>query len=107
MRAHFLPTPGPHRNDGTYGPPLWPAAPASKSPPCCGPLVPLRWVPGLGATSSLRQRSEGPTLNLINQRGTTIVPLVVKTLDDGDAYLRALDPDYADPGPDEVQQFAN
>ena len=55
----------------------------------------------------IRTRDLSENAQTINQRGTTIVPLVVKTLDDGDAYLRALDPDYADPGPDEVQQFAN
>jgi xylan 1,4-beta-xylosidase len=41
----------------------------------------------------------------INQRGTTIVPLTVKTLDNGDVFIRALDPAYATPGPDEVQKF--
>ncbi len=43
----------------------------------------------------------------INQRGTTIVPLDVRTLDNGDAYIRAIDPAYANPGPDEVQKFAD
>ena len=42
----------------------------------------------------------------INQRGVTIVPLDVKVLEDGEIYIRALDPAYANPGPDEVQQFA-
>lgn len=41
----------------------------------------------------------------INQRGTTIVPLDVKELPDGEIYIRALDPAYATPGPDEVQKF--
>ena len=41
----------------------------------------------------------------INQRGTTIVPLEVKIKDDGDIYIRANDPAYATPGPDEVQKF--
>jgi xylan 1,4-beta-xylosidase len=41
----------------------------------------------------------------INQRGTTIVPLEVKQLASGDIYIRALDPAYATPGPDEVQKF--
>lgn len=41
----------------------------------------------------------------INQQGTTIVPLDVKILDDGDIYMRAKDPRYATPGPDEVQTF--
>jgi arylsulfatase len=41
----------------------------------------------------------------INQSGTTIVPLEVKTLDNGEVYVRAKDPAYAKPGPDEVQRF--
>lgn len=41
----------------------------------------------------------------INQRGTTIVPLEVKVLPDGDVAIRALDPAYATPGPDEAQKF--
>jgi len=41
----------------------------------------------------------------INQRGTTIVPLEVKTLPDGDVYVRAKDSAYATPGPDEIQKF--
>lgn len=45
------------------------------------------------------------TAQTINQRGTTIVPLEVKILQDGDIHIRAKDPDYANPGPDEVQTF--
>ncbi|MEM9481689.1 MAG: family 43 glycosylhydrolase [Verrucomicrobiota bacterium] len=45
------------------------------------------------------------TAQTINQRGTTIVPLEVKVLDDGEIHIRAKDPAYANPGPDEVQQF--
>lgn len=41
----------------------------------------------------------------INQRGTTIVPLEVKVLDNGEIYIRAIDPAYAMPGPDENQKF--
>ena len=41
----------------------------------------------------------------INQRGTTIVPLEVKRLQDGEVFIRAKDPAYATPGPDEVQTF--
>ncbi|MCK5174682.1 MAG: glycoside hydrolase family 2, partial [Planctomycetes bacterium] len=41
----------------------------------------------------------------INQRGTTIVPLEVKIQKDGDIYIRAKDPAYATPGPEEVQKF--
>jgi len=53
----------------------------------------------------IRTRDLSENAQTINQRGTTIVPLEVRTLEDGDAYLRALDPDYASPGPDEVQKF--
>ena len=41
----------------------------------------------------------------INRRGTTIVPLEVRVLPDGDIYIRAKDPAYANPGPDENQKF--
>lgn len=41
----------------------------------------------------------------INQLGTTIVPLDVRTLPDGDVRIRAKDPAYASPGPDEAQRF--
>ncbi|QJE96512.1 family 43 glycosylhydrolase [Luteolibacter luteus] len=40
----------------------------------------------------------------INPRGTTIVPLEV-TMKDGEVIIRAKDPAYATPGPDEVQKF--
>jgi len=42
----------------------------------------------------------------INSQGTTLVPLSI-TLVDGDVAVRALDPHYATPGPEEVQKFAN
>ncbi|MBT28795.1 MAG: beta-xylosidase [Thalassobius sp.] len=45
------------------------------------------------------------TAQTINQRGTTIVPLDVKVLKNGEIYIRAIDPAYADPGPDENQHF--
>lgn len=41
----------------------------------------------------------------INQRGTTLVPLEVKVLASGEIHIRAKDPAYATPGPDEVQKF--
>ncbi|RYG68737.1 beta-xylosidase [bacterium] len=41
----------------------------------------------------------------INQRGTTIVPLDVQQLADGEIVIHALDPAYASPGPDEIQKF--
>ena len=50
-------------------------------------------------------RDLSETAQTINQRGTTIVPLNVRTLDNGDIEIRAIDPAYATPGPDEVQQF--
>ncbi len=44
------------------------------------------------------------TARTINQRGTTLVPLEVR-MRDGDLYIRAKDPAYATPGPDEAQSF--
>lgn len=41
----------------------------------------------------------------INQCGTTIVPIDIRILPDGDIEIKALDPDYAIPGPDEAQKF--
>ena len=41
----------------------------------------------------------------INQRGTTIVPLDVYTNDKGEVIIRAKDPAYGTPGPDEAQNF--
>ncbi|MBI1353150.1 MAG: family 43 glycosylhydrolase [Acidobacteria bacterium] len=41
----------------------------------------------------------------INEQGLTLVPLDVQILPDGDVRIHAKDPDYASPGPDEVQQF--
>jgi hypothetical protein len=46
------------------------------------------------------------TAQTINQRGTTLVPLEVKLLDTGALYIRAKDPAYAVPGPDEAQRFS-
>lgn len=41
----------------------------------------------------------------INEQGVTIVPLDVKLLNNGEVFIRAKDPAYAQPGPDEAQQF--
>lgn len=41
----------------------------------------------------------------INEQGVTIVPLNVEIDDQGDVHIRAIDPDYAKPGPDEAQEF--
>ena len=41
----------------------------------------------------------------INNIGTTIVPLEVKELSNGEIFIRAKDPTYKNPGPDENQKF--
>ena len=51
-------------------------------------------------------RNIGDNARTINEQGVTIVPLDVRVLDNGEVYIRAKDPAYAAPGPDEVQQFA-
>lgn len=56
-------------------------------------------------TEGIQTRDLIGTAQTVNERGTTIVPLDVKVLADGEIYIRAKDPAYAVPGPDEVQQF--
>ncbi|MGI9446351.1 MAG: hypothetical protein ACR2NI_01695, partial [Pirellulales bacterium] len=51
-------------------------------------------------------RNIGDNARTINEQGVTIVPLDVRVLDNGEVSIRAKDPAYATPGPDEVQQFA-
>jgi len=41
----------------------------------------------------------------INEQGVTIVPMDARVLDDGQIDIRAKDPAYATPGPDEAQRF--
>ncbi|MFT4092727.1 MAG: sulfatase-like hydrolase/transferase [Niabella sp.] len=41
----------------------------------------------------------------INQQGVTLVPLDIKVANNGDVVIKALDAGYAQPGPDEVQEF--
>ncbi|MEM6633734.1 MAG: family 43 glycosylhydrolase [Bacteroidota bacterium] len=53
----------------------------------------------------VESRDLSETAQTINQRGTTIVPLEVRVLEDGDIFIRAIDPAYRNPGPDENQQF--
>ena len=53
----------------------------------------------------IESRDLSETAQTINQRGTTIVPLDVKVLDNGEIHIRAKDPAYATPGPDEAQKF--
>ena len=55
--------------------------------------------------AGVERRDLSETAQTINQRGTTIVPMEVKILEDGDIYIRAKDPVYANPGPDENQDF--
>jgi xylan 1,4-beta-xylosidase len=62
-------------------------------------------IPPVGR-KGIEKRDLSATAQTINQRGTTIVPLEVNVLDEGEIYIRANDPVYANPGPDEVQQFA-
>ena len=53
----------------------------------------------------IETRDLSETAQTINEQGVTIVPLDVKVLDDGDVHIRAKDPAYAKPGPDEAQKF--
>jgi len=53
----------------------------------------------------IQTRDLSENAQTINEQGVTIVPLDVRILDDGDVYIRAKDPAYATPGPDEVQKF--
>ena len=55
--------------------------------------------------AGIERRDLSQNAQTINQRGTTIVPLDVKVLADGTVHIRAKDPAYATPGPDEVQNF--
>ena len=51
----------------------------------------------------INTRDLSDTAQTINQRGTTLVPLEVRLTDEGEIFIRAKDPDYAMPGPDEAQ----
>ena len=53
----------------------------------------------------IQTRDLSDTAQSINNRGTTIVPLQVDILEDGDIFILAKDPVYAIPGPDENQKF--
>jgi arylsulfatase len=50
-------------------------------------------------------RDLGADAQTINQQGLTLVPLEVR-FSDGDVVIRAKDPRYATPGPDEAQSFS-
>jgi hypothetical protein len=49
--------------------------------------------------------SVGDNAHTINEQGVTIVPLEVRVLENGEIHIRAKDPAYAVPGPEEVQDF--
>lgn len=53
----------------------------------------------------IERRDIGDNARTINEQGVTIVPLDVRVLEDGEVYIRAKDPAYANPGPDEAQKF--
>jgi len=55
----------------------------------------------------IETRDLSETAQTINEQGVTIVPLDVQVLEDGEIYIRAKDPAYASPGPDEAQDFAS
>jgi hypothetical protein len=62
-------------------------------------------VPPL-SREGIQQRDIGDNAQTINEQGVTVVPLDVRMLDNGEVYIRAKDPVYANPGPDEAQQFS-
>jgi len=53
----------------------------------------------------IETRNIGDNARTLNKQGVTIVPLDVRMLDNGEVTIRAKDPAYATPGPDEVQKF--
>jgi len=61
-------------------------------------------VPPL-SREAMRGRDLGDNAYTINPQGTTLVPLDVTVGADGEVTIRAKDPDYAKPGPEEVQTF--
>ncbi|MCA9054044.1 MAG: sulfatase-like hydrolase/transferase [Planctomycetaceae bacterium] len=61
-------------------------------------------VPPLSA-DGIQTRDLSDTAQTINPLGTTLVPLDVRLDAEGELIIRAKDPDYAIPGPDEAQDF--
>jgi arylsulfatase len=55
--------------------------------------------------AGIEHKDLGSTAQTINEKGTTLVPLEVRILDDGEIFIRAKDPRYRNPGPDEAQEF--
>ncbi|MCA8987074.1 MAG: sulfatase-like hydrolase/transferase [Planctomycetaceae bacterium] len=56
-------------------------------------------------SEGIENRDLSENAQTINEQGVTIVPLEVKLLDNGEVYIRAKDPAYGTPGPDEAQSF--
>lgn len=55
-------------------------------------------------SEGIEARDLSATAQTINPHGLTLVPLSVRLVD-GDVEVRALDPRYSTPGPDELQKF--
>ncbi len=53
----------------------------------------------------IEHRNLGDDAHTINEQGVTIVPIDVRMLDNGEIFIRAKDPAYATPGPDEAEKF--
>jgi len=56
-------------------------------------------------SDGIKTRDLSENAQTINEQGVTIVPLDVRELENGKIYIRAKDPAYASPGPDESQRF--
>ncbi len=52
----------------------------------------------------IQSRDLSEDAQTINEQGVTIVPLDVRVMTNGEIHIRAKDPAYANPGPDEAQQ---
>ena len=65
----------------------------------------LQWQRAACIYDGIVSRNIGDNARTINEQGVTIVPLDVRVLDNGEVFIRAKDPAYATPGPDEAQQF--
>ncbi len=53
----------------------------------------------------IQHRDLSENAQTINEQGVTIVPLDVRMLDNGDVFIRAKDPAYANPGPMKCKKF--
>ena len=57
------------------------------------------------SSEGIQAKDLGATAQTINPQGTTIVPLEVTILANGDVVIKAKDPHYAAAGSDEAQSF--